>query len=244
MKCWSAPDSVVRTTLAIERGAGGPRHGVGAASIIVESADVFTAVLWDLGGVILSSPFDAFARYERANGLPAGFLRSVNTVDSDRNSWARLERSELTTVDFDAAFAVESRALGHEVPGRDVLPLLAGHPRPRMVLALDTIKAAGYAQACLTNNVADAAIGPGAIPDVMARFDIVVESAKVGVRKPERRFYEVACELLGVLPAECVYLDDLGVNLKPARAMGMATIKVTDADAALRELGALLDVDL
>jgi len=205
---------------------------------------VFTAVLWDLGGVIFSSPFDAFARYERTHRLPSGFLRSVNAIDADRNAWARLERSELTADDFDDAFAAETRALGHEVAGRDVLTLLAGHLRPAMVRALDIIKAAGYAQACLTNNVADAAVGPAAIPDVMTRFDVVVESAKVGVRKPEPRFYEIACGLLGVEPPACVYLDDLGVNLKPARAMGMTTIKVDDPKPALAELGALLELDL
>jgi putative hydrolase of the HAD superfamily len=194
--------------------------------------------------VILSGPFGAFARYERANDLPDGFLRSVNAVDPHGNAWARLERGELSAGDFDAAFAAESWALGHEVPGHDVLALLAGELRPEMVRALDAVKAAGYALACLTNNMADAAIGPAAVPDVIARFDLVVESAKIGVRKPERRFYEIACELLGVVPAACVYLDDLGINLKPARAMGMTTIKVDDPRVALAELGAILGLDL
>jgi putative hydrolase of the HAD superfamily len=113
-----------------------------------------------------------------------------------------------------------------------------------MVAALDAVKAAGYVMACLTNNFVGLGTGPAAIPDVMKRFDVVVESAKVGVRKPEPRFYELTCELLGVVPSACVYLDDLGINLKPARAMGMRTIKVTSADAALAELGALLEIDL
>jgi putative hydrolase of the HAD superfamily len=207
-------------------------------------ANAFEAVLWDLGGVILSGPFEAFADYERTRGLPAGFLRAVNSVDADSNAWARLERNELTADQFDAAFAAESRARGHEIPGRDVLALLAGDVRPEMVSALDTVKAAGYSLACLTNNVAGLTIGPAAIPDVITRFDVVVESARVGARKPERRFYEIACELLGVVPCACVFLDDLGINLKPARAMGMTTIKVGDPAEALAQLGALLDLQL
>jgi putative hydrolase of the HAD superfamily len=204
----------------------------------------FAAVLWDLGGVITTSPFEAFARYEQAHGLPDGFLRSVNTLDADRNAWARLERNELSASEFDAAFAAESRALGHEVPGRDVLALLPGEVRPEMVRALDAVRAGGYATGCLTNNVAGITIGPAAIPEVIARFDVVVESAKVGARKPEPRFYEIACELLGVVPAACVFLDDLGINLKPAQAMGMTTIKVDDPDTALAELSALLGLEL
>jgi putative hydrolase of the HAD superfamily len=78
----------------------------------------------------------------------------------------------------------------------------------------------------------------------MERFDAVVESSKVGVRKPEPRFYEIACELLAVRPDECVFLDDLGINLKPAAAMGMRTIKVTTADKAIDELETILAISL
>ena len=201
------------------------------------------AVLWDFGGVILTSPFDAFARYETEHALPDGFLRSVNSTDSDTNAWARLERSELSGDDFDAAFAAESSALGHEIPGRDVLALLVGDVRPEMVVALDAVRAAGLATACLTNNVVGV-FERRDIDEVMRRFDVVVESSAVGVRKPEPRFYEIACELLAVRPEECVFLDDLGVNLKPAKAMGMTTIKVGDPAAAIDELESVLGLDL
>jgi len=204
---------------------------------------VIRAVLWDFGGVILTSPFDAFARYETEHALPDGFLRSVNSTDSDTNAWARLERSELSGDDFDAAFAAESSALGHEIPGRDVLALLVGDVRPEMVVALDAVRAAGLATACLTNNVVGV-FERRDIDEVMRRFDVVVESSAVGVRKPEPRFYEIACELLAVRPEECVFLDDLGVNLKPAKAMGMTTIKVGDPAAAIDELESLLGLDL
>jgi putative hydrolase of the HAD superfamily len=205
------------------------------------------AVLWDFGGVILSSPFEAFRRYETEHGVPIDFIRGVNTTNAHTNAWARLERDEISADEFDDLFAAESAALGHRVPGADVLALLAGDVRPEMVALLDRVKAAGYRVACLTNNV----IGGGGrdrggdaraaqIAEIMDRFDAVVESSRVGVRKPEPRFYEIACELLQVQPDECVYLDDLGINLKPAAALGMTTIKVTSAAQAITELSAAL----
>jgi putative hydrolase of the HAD superfamily len=209
------------------------------------------AVLWDFGGVILSSPFEAFNRYEAAHGLPRDFIRSVNARDPDTNAWARMERSEVDADAFGLLFAAESAALGHRVDGRDVLALLAGEIRPRMVAALKTVKTR-YKTACLTNNV-KRGHGPGmsrtpeqaaAIAGVMALFDCVVESSKVGARKPEPAFYRHACAALGIAPEEAVFLDDLGINLKPAAAMGMKTIKVTDPDVALAELGAIVGMAL
>ena len=204
------------------------------------------AVLWDFGGVILTSPFDAFTRYEAERGLPAGFIRRVNSDNVHTNAWARLERNELSAGGFDEAFAGESAALGHRVPGRDVLTLLVGDVRPQMVRALDNVRAAGLRNACLTNNVVEGGWTTERpdVADVMARFDLIVESSRVGVRKPEPAFYELACEMLAIDPSACVFLDDLGINLKPARAMGMATIKVGDPDVALTELGDLLGLAL
>ncbi len=204
------------------------------------------AVLWDFGGVILSSPFEAFNHYEALHGLPADFIRSVNATNPHDNAWAKLERSDVSGAEFDALFADESEALGHRVPGVAVLGLLSGEVRPEMVALLDRVKAAGYKIACLTNNVTGAfgsAERAAEVGAIMARFDAVVESSKVGCRKPEPRFYEIACELLGVVPSDCVFLDDLGINLKPAAAMGMTTIKVASAEAAIRDLGAVLGFD-
>lgn len=207
----------------------------------------FQAVLWDFGGVILSSPFEAFNRYEHAHELPADFIRSVNTANPDDNAWAKLERNDVTPTEFDSLFATESDALGHRVPGRDVLALLSGEVRSEMVGALDRVIAAGYATACLTNNVVSDDTATQKRPDVaavMAKFDHVVESSKVGVRKPEPRFYEIACDLVGATPDQCVFLDDLGINLKPARAMGMTTIKVADAEGAISALEDVLGIPL
>ncbi len=197
------------------------------------------AVLWDFGGVILSSPFEAFRRYEAEHGLPTDFLRAVNAANPHTNAWARLERNDIDAEAFDAEFARESFALGHRVHGADVLALLHGEIRPEMVAGLRQVKADGYKTACLTNNVVNG--GPSdergaAVAEIMALFDVVVESSKVGVRKPEPRFYEIACELLDVRAIDCVFLDDLGVNLKPAAAMGMTTIKVVTAEQALADL--------
>ena len=198
------------------------------------------AVLWDFGGVILSSPFEAFNRYEAERGLPRDIIRQVNAANPDSNAWALLERNDISPTQFDALFAEESERLGHRIPGADVLALLSGDVRPTMVNALDHVIASGFRTACLTNNVVSTSPDPTPrqkeVAAIMARFDHVVESSKVGCRKPEPRFYEIACELLNVSPTECVFLDDLGINLKPAAAMGMRTIKVGDPHAALQEL--------
>ena len=211
------------------------------------------AVFFDFGGVILSSPFEAFNHYEVANGLPHNFIRSVNTVNHHENAWAKLERSDISPAQFDPLFAEESEALGHRIPGADILALLHGEIRPEMVRALDVIKQSGLVLACLTNNVLTeqaVATDPAErtrqdeLRAVLARFDAVIESSKIGVRKPERRFYEIACETVNVQPDECVFLDDLGINLKPAAAMGMLTIKVAGAEQALTELSSALGLDL
>ena len=203
------------------------------------------AVLWDFGGVILSSPFEAFNRFEASQGLPRDHIRRVNATNPDANAWALLERNEVTPAQFDELFATESAALGHEVRGADVLALLAGDVRPRMVAALRSVIDSGLLTACLTNNVVsrgEVDERSRAVAEIMSLFHVVVESSKVGCRKPEPRFYEIACEQLGVQPNECVFLDDLGINLKPAAAMGMRTIKVGDPDVALSELGTHLSM--
>lgn len=200
------------------------------------------AVIWDFGGVLTTSPFEAFARFERERGLPADIIRRVNAANHHDNAWAKFERAELELEAFDALFAAEALALGAEVRGRDVLPLLSGDLRPEMVEALRRVKRR-FKTGCITNNLPANAIGSAGgrglyIAEVMALFDHVIESAKIGLRKPDPRIYHMMAEALGVAPAACVYLDDLGVNLKPARAMGMTTIKVLDPAKAIAELEA------
>jgi putative hydrolase of the HAD superfamily len=201
---------------------------------------MFEAVIWDFGGVLTSSPFEAFARFESERGLPADIIRRTNAANHLENAWAKFERAEVDIETFDRLFAAESLALGAEVRGKDVLPLLAGDLRPEMVEALRRIKSR-FKTGCITNNLPANAIGSAGgrtlyIAEVMVLFDHVIESAKIGLRKPDPKIYRMMVEALAVDPKRCIYLDDLGVNLKPARDMGMTTIKVRDAKQALREL--------
>ncbi|MGV1682155.1 HAD-IA family hydrolase [Sphingopyxis sp. NJF-3] len=212
----------------------------------------FTTVIFDFGGVITASPFEAFNRLEEERGLPRDFVRRVNARDPDGNAWAKFERAEIDAAAFDRAFADEARALGHDLEGEAVLAVLAGAVRPAMVAALDTLKARGFTIGCITNNVPS---GKGAgmarsesaaaeIAAIMARFDHVVESSKVGVRKPDPAIYRMMCEALGVAASDCVYLDDLGINCKPAAMLGMYAIKVTSGEQALADLSAALEMPL
>jgi putative hydrolase of the HAD superfamily len=209
------------------------------------------AVIFDFGGVITTSPFEAFARHERERGLPEGFIRRLNATDPHTNAWARFERAEIGWDEFDRAFAEEARAQGVEMRGAEVLPLLSGDIRPAMVAALRACKRRA-AVGCITNNVQTGS-GAGmastlekarAVAEVMALFDAVIESSKAGVRKPDPRIYRMMCETLGVEPADCVYLDDLGVNCKPAAELGMTAIKVVSEAQALADLAAATGFDL
>nr|WP_321439885.1 HAD-IA family hydrolase [uncultured Hyphomonas sp.] len=211
----------------------------------------FKAVIWDFGGVFTSSPFDAFARYEAEQGLPRNFIRTVNATNPLDNAWAKLEQSKVSGEEFDSLFREESKALGHEVPGADVLKLLSGSLRPRVVEALKVCKQHGKV-GCITNN---APVGKGAsmtndaekaaqLAHVFDQFDHLIESSKIGIRKPDPQIYKLMCEALDVAPEDCVYLDDLGINLKPARAMGMTTIKVLDEDQLLEDLKSATGYDV
>ncbi len=195
------------------------------------------AVIWDFGGVLTTSPFDAFNHYEARRGLPRDFIRRVNATRPDANAWARLERAEIDAAGFDAAFLAESAALGHSVRGADVVALLGGEIRPAMVEALRICKLR-LKVGCITNNIAS---GEGfwrsaETMEIFDLFDAVVESSKAGLRKPDSRIYLAMCEALDVIPAACVYLDDLGINCKPAAALGMTAIKFVNEEQALADL--------
>ena len=196
------------------------------------------AVCWDFGGVISSSPFDAFARYEEEQGLAPGFIRQINATNPDTNAWSQLERSSVTVEEFCALFEAEAAAAGGTVDARAILALLSGEIRPQMVEAVRRCKDR-LKTALLTNNFVrdESSFGH---EEMLALFDVVVESRHAGVRKPDPRFYELALDELSVTAGETVFLDDLGINLKPARAIGMHTIKVVDPDEALNELEALV----
>lgn len=204
------------------------------------------AVIWDFGGVISSSPFDSFRRFELERGLPTDFLRRVNATNHHDNAWARFERNDIDLAGFDQAFADECAALGQSVRGREVIELLGGTVRPAMVEALRRLRPR-LKIGLITNNVASpdsAGLNPSGRDEVLALFHEVIESSKAGIRKPDPAIYRMMCAALGVAPEQSVFLDDLGVNLKPARELGMHTIKVDDPDLALRQLEALVGFSL
>ena len=204
------------------------------------------AVFWDFGGVITSSPFESFNRFEANNQLPENFLRTVNSTNPDNNAWAKLEKTEVGIEEFSDLFLEESKALGHPVPGKEVIALLKGEVRPQMINALNIIKDK-MIQACLTNNIQAMdkefegnVSASGKHNEIMELFDFVIESSKENVRKPDPKFYLLACKRANIEPAEAIFLDDLGINLKPAKELGMTTIKVIEPDIALKELESYL----
>jgi len=208
------------------------------------------AVIFDFGGVITSSPFEAFNRLEAERALPHDFIRHINAMNPDTNAWALFERTEINAAQFDALFAQEAAMAGQTLDGASVLAVLAGAVRPAMVTALDQLAAAGYRLACITNNVptghgAGMARDPSdSLEAVFARFEHVIESSKAGVRKPDPRIYTMMTDYLGLPPEACIYLDDLGINCKPAAALGMHAIKVTSGEQALADLSAVLNLPL
>lgn len=199
------------------------------------------AVFFDIGGVLTSGPWESFARYERESDLPDGLIRRINATNPDANAWARFERGEVDVDGFAELFRSEARSLGYDLDPHAILASLRGETCVEMVEAVRFCRGR-YKTAALTNNFVPAGAsereGISSIFDGL--FDAIIESSKTGVRKPDPRFYELACEAVSVEPAEAVFLDDLGVNLKPARAMGMVTIKVVDPVAAVAELYAVL----
>lgn len=213
----------------------------------------FRAVIFDFGGVFTTSPIENFAVFERAHGLRERFLGDVIKANHHENSFARYERAEISLAEFDRAFAEETRAAGFEVSGRTLVSLLDVALKPEMARALEAVVDAGYKTGCITNNMPEAEPVPLArgadgaeVTRIFALFDHVIQSSKAGVRKPEPRIYEMMCEALAVAPRECAFLDDLGINLKPAAAMGMTTIKVPlgDVRPAIVELSQVLGLAL
>lgn len=202
-------------------------------------------VLFDIGGVVQDSPLHAIARYERDHGLTPDAINLAVVASGEAGAWSRLERGELTVEAWCAPFEADCRAHGVAVDGRRLMRYIAeaGRERPQMLRAIARLRGRGLRVGALTNNWAreDAEPGPHRL---RPHFDVVIESQAVGMRKPDPRIYELACRQLGVVPVETAFLDDIGLNLKSARALGLHTIKVSDPDVALRELSMLVGFDL
>jgi putative hydrolase of the HAD superfamily len=206
----------------------------------------FQAVIFDLGGVVFPSPFEAFDAYDGDNGLTPGTVRALIKTSSETGAWAALERGELTMRGFYALLQSEAAGAGFELDGARLMGMIGQGfgPRPEMTRAIERIRAEGLRTAALTNNWPNADPKAPSVNGNALGFDVIVESAVVGLRKPDPRIYELVLRELDVEPAAAVFLDDLGINLKPARAMGMTTIKVSDPAAALAELATVLGFEV
>jgi len=201
----------------------------------------YKAIIWDFGGVITSSPFEAFNKFEEANGLPKDIIRTINSENSDMNAWAQFESNSITIDQFDDLFLKEAKAKGFDIKGRDIIKLLKGSIRENMVSFLRELKS-DFKLGCITNNVKPSSEEntDNETKEAMSIFDHVIESSIVGIRKPNPEIYMMSCDALNVSPDQCIYLDDLGINLKPARELGMTTIKVIQPEDAIQEVRNLL----
>ena len=201
------------------------------------------AVIFDLGGVILGSPLHAIADFEIEHGIPSGRINRI-VVDSGRDgAWSRLERGEMPMREFYAAFERDCEATGVTLSARDLMDVIgaAAQPRPTMMRAVARIRDGGLGTAALTNNWIGEGDGGAFLKPL---FDVFIESSVIGLRKPDPRIYQHTCEAIGIEPEQAIFLDDIGRNLKAARALGMTTIKVDDPDEALRALGDLIGIAL
>ena len=201
----------------------------------------YKAIIWDFGGVITSSPFEAFNEFEEENGLPKDIIRTINSENPDMNAWAKFESNSITIDEFNDLFLDEAKAKGFDIKGRDIIKLLKGSIRKNMVSFLRELKS-DFKLGCITNNVKSSSEEntDNETKEVMSIFDHVIESSIVGIRKPNPEIYMMSCDALNVSPDQCIYLDDLGINLKPARELGMTTIKVIQPEDAIQEVRNLL----
>ena len=201
----------------------------------------YKAIIWDFGGVITSSPFEAFNEFEEANSLPKDIIRTINSENPDMNAWAQFESNSITIGQFNDLFLKEAKAKGFDIKGRDIIKLLKGSIRENMVSFLRELKS-DFKLGCITNNVKSSSQEntDSETEEVMSIFDHVIESSIVGIRKPNPEIYMMSCDALNVSPDQCIYLDDLGINLKPARELGMTTIKVIQPEDAIQEVRNLL----
>ncbi len=202
------------------------------------------AILFDLGGVVLGSPLHAIRDYERELGFARNAINLVAARTAPGGAWSRLERGEIDMETFYTEFEADCLEAGLSIDARLMMQRMsqASAPRANMLAAIGRLREAGFKVGALTNNWAQAeAEGRGDGTRVLRdRFDVFIESSVEGLRKPDPAIYELACQRLEATPPEVIFLDDIGGNLKPARAMGMATIKVDEPESALRELSELV----
>jgi putative hydrolase of the HAD superfamily len=206
---------------------------------------MYKAAIFDIGGVLTHSPVTRIKQYCADNGIHDGVRVAI--FGPEDGPWSRFERSELTREGFAGEFdrhisVCETKATG---PAFMEWFFQGFGERPEMVGAVRYLKGRVKLGA-ITNNVSrdEPAQTRTSGIDLPSLFEVIVESAIVGYRKPEPQIFQIACEQLGIEANEAVFLDDLGANLKGARALGMHTIKVDDTLSALDELEAALGIPL
>ena len=200
------------------------------------------ALIFDLGGVVLESPFHVMKLFARESQIDPHDLVRILNYSSAKSPWAKLERGEITREAFGKAIEAEAKSEGLSFSGIGILEAFDKHitVRNQALEAIRDYRAQGFKVAALTNIWPTNDTLHVAFDMLVNEFDVFVESWRVGARKPEPLIYERVLAELQVEPTACVFLDDLGENLKPARAMGMKTIKVSDIDVALTELRNLI----
>ena len=213
-------------------------------------------VIFDLGGVVFESPIVKLAELESSHGLE---VHALNRFIMQSSSWSALEKGIMNPVQFTVAYDAEVSEMARRrlvddkllsITGETVLRTIASagaESRPAYREAIAALRSKGFKTVALTNNFQSLG-ATSALSLVSGMFDLVVESSMVGLRKPDPAIYRLVCEKAHVTPAHCVFLDDIGKNLVPAKEMGMDTIRVSGQDVggvdALHKLEKILGQQL
>lgn len=204
-------------------------------------------IIFDFGGVVTNSPIEGFKKLEDTYGYAKGLITSINMNNPNNNAWAQSERGEINIDTFLSQFEKEALEIGQKINANEILMQLYGSMRPIMVNKIISLaKSKKYKLICLTNVLKGIKkFMPKEreedVNNIMSYFDVIYESYKIGMRKPESRIYEYIIENLAIIPNEAVFLDDLGMNLKTAKKLGINTIKVVDPEESIKELDLLLE---
>ena len=204
-------------------------------------------IIFDFGGVVTNSPIEGFKKLEDTHGYAKGLITSINMNNPNNNAWAQSERGEINIDTFLSQFEKEALEIGQKINANEILMQLYGSLRPIMVNKIISLaKSKKYKLICLTNvlkgmNKFMPKEREEAVNNILSYFDVIYESYKIGMRKPESRIYEYIIDNLAIIPNEAVFLDDLGMNLKTAKKLGINTIKVVDPEESIKELDLLLE---
>ena len=197
-------------------------------------------IIFDFGGVVTDSPIEGFKNLEEHYGISKGTISSIVMTNQDNNAWAKSERGEINIDTFIKEFNQEALNLGFKLDATNILKQLYGPLRPIMVEKIISLSK-NFQLICLTNVLKDVHIFSNEkrileVKNILNYFDKIYESYKIGMRKPEKRIYEHVLNDLNIKPENTIFLDDLGMNLKTAKLLGIHTIKVVNPIKAIKEL--------